>query len=168
VPPPLTTHEFDQDLPEVIPVHGARVRGTLAGLALGLAAVFGVALWLDPYEGDGSARRMETHRQLGLPPCTFYMVTGLPCPSCGMTTSFALLVRGDVVNSIRANGVGTLLALFGMVLIPWSLTAAFTGRTLFVRSLERAITVVILGFLGLMLLRWMVVLGMGWWHPSAG
>ena len=51
---------------------------------------------------------METHRQLGLPPCTFKEMTGLPCPSCGMTSSFALLVRGDVMNSLRANAVGTL------------------------------------------------------------
>jgi hypothetical protein len=92
----------------------------------------------------------------------------LPCPSCGMTTSFALLVRGDVGNSVRANGVGTLLALFGIVLIPWCVTAALTGRTLFVRSLERAVTVVVLVFLGLMLLRWTLVIGTGWWRSSAG
>jgi hypothetical protein len=168
VPPPLTSEEFPQELPEVIAVHGAWVRGTLAGAALGLTAVFAVALWLDPYQADGNARRMETHRQLGLPACTFYSVTGLPCPSCGMTTSFALLVRGDVGNSLRANAVGTLLALFGMVLIPWAVTAAFTGRTPFVRSLERAVTVVVLVFLTLMLLRWAVVIGMGWWRTSAG
>jgi hypothetical protein len=168
VPPPLTTNEFHQEPLEVVPVNGAAVRGCLVGLALGLTTVFGIALWLDPYAGDGSARRMETHRQLGLPPCTFYSVTGLPCPACGMTTSFALLVRGDVSNSIRANAVGTLLAVFGMVLIPWCLTGALTGRTVFVRSLERALTVVVLVFLGLMMLRWAVVISTGWWRSPAG
>jgi hypothetical protein len=164
----LTNDEFARELPEVIPVHGVWFRGSLAGAALGLAAVFGIALWLDPYQGDGSPRRMETHRQLGLPPCTFYSVTGLPCPSCGMTTSFALLVRGDVGNSVRANGVGTLLALFGMVMIPWCITAAVTGRTLFVRSMERAATVSVLVFLGLMLTRWVLIILTGWWRLSAG
>ena len=168
VPPPLTDDEFPEELPEVIAVPTGWVRGTLAGLAVGLTIVFAIALWLDPYETDGSARRMETHRQLGLPPCTFYSVTGMPCPSCGMTTSFALLVRGDVGNSLRANAVGTLLALFGMVLIPWSVTAALTGRTPFVRSLERAVAGSVLVFLGLMLLRWAVVIGTGWWRVSAG
>jgi hypothetical protein len=85
-----------------------------------------------------------------------------------MTTSFALLVRGDVGNSLRANAVGTLLALFGLVLIPWSVTAALTGRTLFVRSLERAVTISVVVFLALMLLRWAVVIGTGWWRVSAG
>lgn len=167
MPPPLNTPEYGEPL-EVLPVHGPWVRGSLAGLALGLTAVFGVALWLDPYLPDGSPRRMATHRQLGLPPCTFYAVTGLPCPSCGMTTSFALLVRGDVVNSARANAVGTILAAFGLVLAPWCLVAATTGRTLFVRSLERAVTVVVLAFLGLMLLRWAVVIALGWWGSPSG
>ncbi len=162
MPPPLTTAEYDEPL-EVLPVPGPWVRGSLAGLALGLTAVFGVALWLDPYQADGNPRRMETHRQLGLPPCTFYRVTGLPCPSCGMTTSFALLVRGDLVNSARANFVGTMLAAFGMVLVPWCVVAALTGRTPFIRSLERAVTVVVLAFLGLMLLRWAIVIGARWW-----
>jgi hypothetical protein len=164
----LTSDESIDQLPEVIPVRGAAVRGALAGIALGLLIVFGIALWLDPYEADGTARRWATHRQLGLPPCTFFMVTGVPCPACGMTTSFALLVRGDLANSVRANGVGTLLAAFGLLLIPWSLVAAFTGRTLFIRSMERALTLIVIGFLGLMLLRWMFVLATMWLWRTGG
>ena len=109
---------------DAIPVLRNWVRGMLLGVAIGLTAVFAVAFWLNPYQSDGSPRRMATHQQLGLPPCTFFSVTGLPCPSCGMTTSFALLVRGDVPNSLRANAVGTLLALFCLALIPWCLTCA--------------------------------------------
>src|ERR1700739_4433028 len=61
---------------------------------------------MNPYDSDGNPRRMATHTQLGLAPCNFVLLTGKPCPSCGMTTSFALLVRGDVVASVRANCVG--------------------------------------------------------------
>jgi hypothetical protein len=145
------------------PALGAWVRGALVGLALGLAAVFAIALWLDPYRPDGTPRRMGTHQQLHLPPCTFKEVTGLPCPSCGMTTSFALLVRGDVAHSLRANAAGTLLAVFCLALIPWALASALRRRPLFVRSLERAFTVCILVFLGAMLLRWCVVIAWAWW-----
>jgi hypothetical protein len=166
VPPPVPIDETQQPL-EVIPVLGPWVRGALVGAALGMAAVFAVALWLDPYQADGAARRMETHRQLGLPPSTFYLTTGLPCPACGMTTSFALLVRGDVLNSLRANAVGTLLAAFCLLFIPWSLTSAAAQRPLFIRSMERAFTLVVIGFLVLMFLRWVIVLSLGWWSGAA-
>jgi hypothetical protein len=106
---------------------------------------------------------METHTQLKLPPCTFKTLTHLPCPSCGMTTSFALLVRGDVGNSLRANAVGTLLAVFCLALIPWGLACAAWGRPFLVVSLERALTRVVVVFLVLMLARWVIVLGLTWW-----
>jgi hypothetical protein len=162
----LTTLEQDRDFPEVQPAPGAWVRGGLVAMGLGLTTVFGIALWLNPYGPDGSARRMETHRQLGLPPCTFYALTGVPCPACGMTTSFALLVRGDVGNSVRANAVGTLLAAFGLVLIPWCVVGALSGRLPLIRSPERALTAVVLVFLGLMLLRWVIVVGTGLWRST--
>jgi hypothetical protein len=151
---------------DVIPVLQGWARGLLVGMALGLVAVFVTAWKLNPYGEDGAPLRMETHRQLGLPPCTFYDITGLPCPSCGMTTSFALLVRGDVANSLRANAVGTLLALFCLALIPWSLASVACKRSLFVRSLERALTVVVLLLLGAMMLRWAIVLGLAWWYGT--
>jgi len=182
------------------------VRGTLLGIVVGLVAVFGIALWLDPYDRATTrlrpefvgalaaapdaeflgqvpwaafalsnedepvtpvARRMETHRQLGLPPCTFKELTKLPCPSCGMTTSFALLIRGDVGNSLRANAVGTLLAAFCLTMIPWGLATVVRGRPLFIRSMERTLTLVVVALLTLMLLRWGIVLGLHWLGVNA-
>jgi hypothetical protein len=139
------------------------VRGTLVLLAVGLIALFATARWLNPYEPDGQPRRLGTHRQIGLPPCTFYLMTGLPCPSCGMTTSFSFLAHGDVANSVRANAVGTLLAAFlVVVLLPWSVASAMRGRPLGVYSLERALTIVVGTFMTLMLVRWLVVIGWTW------
>ncbi len=69
-------------------------------------AVFITAALLTPNpHGDG------THVQLGLPPCGFYVLTGLPCPGCGLTTCFAYMIRGDVVNASRANAFGVMLFL---------------------------------------------------------
>src|SRR6516162_9941646 len=100
------------------------VRGLLLSMAAGLAAVFVIAFWLNPYTADGSPRTMATHTQLGIPPCNFVVLTGKPCPACGMTTSFALLVRGDVGASLRANWVGTLLAGFWAGLLVWAVVGA--------------------------------------------
>lgn len=168
MPPPLLSIERSEEPLDVIPVLPNYVRGMLLGIVLGLVIVFVIAWRLKPYTEDGSARQMETHRQLGLPPCTFYLMTDMPCPSCGMTTSFALLIRGDVWNSLRANQVGTLLAGFLLLLIPWAVACAVMGRTYFIVSLERGLVAVIVTFLTLLLLRWGVILGLHWWGKLQG
>jgi hypothetical protein len=164
VPPQLLDHcvEDDQEVSPAVPIMRHWLRTLLVLMAVMLIAVFGIAMYLDPYAADGSARQMETHRQLGLPPCTFKAVTGLPCPSCGMTTSFALLVRGDVANSLRANCIGTLLAVFCLLLIPYGLVSACRGRYVFSLSLDWLVPRCVVVFYVLMLVRWGVVLLLEW------
>jgi Protein of unknown function (DUF2752) len=152
---------------EALPVMSWWVRGMLVGIALGLIALFSVAFSLDPYLADGSARRMETHKQLGLPECTFKQVTHLPCPSCGMTTSFSLTMHGDLFHGAQANSVGVLLALTLLISIPWCVASAVMQRTLFIRSAERTMLAIVIGLLSLMMLRWAVVVGLTWWLGSA-
>ena len=136
------------------------VRTVLLVIGLGLVTVFGVAFWLNPYQADGSPRSHATHQQLGMPPCNFLVLTGKPCPSCGMTTSFALLVRGDVGASLRANWAGTLIAVFWAVLMVWALAGAIRGRVLVIRPGrgELTVTLIVAAFLVLMLGRWVGVL----------
>jgi hypothetical protein len=138
-----------------------RLRLSLSGVVAGLVLVFGVAIWLKPYDSAGKPLRLATHQQLGLPPCTFYALTGWPCPSCGMTTSFALLVRGDLVNSLKANAVGTLLALAGLALIPWGIASAVSGRLLAGARLARLAPRALVVFVVLMTIRWCLVLVLG-------
>ena len=90
-----------------------------------MSALLGVAVWLTP---DG--RGHGTHQQLGLPPCTFYVLFGRPCPACGMTTAWAWLVRGEVIEACRTNAGGTLLAVLAIAGIPWLLGSAVRGRWL--------------------------------------
>lgn len=156
VPPPTTTSSRNPPL-------ALWVRGVLLALALALVAVFVTAWRLNPYREDGSALHMATHQQLGLPPCSFVDQTGIPCPACGMTTSFALLVRGDVRSSLGANWVGTLLATFCLLFIPWAMLGVVRGRTPFLQSLEKGLIVVVTSLLALMLLRWACVLGWLWY-----
>ncbi|MCU0218495.1 DUF2752 domain-containing protein, partial [Mycobacterium tuberculosis] len=60
-------------------------------------------------------------------------MTGKPCPACGMTTSFSLLMHADVPNSLRANWVGTLLCATILLIAPWAAVSAVRGRLLWVR-----------------------------------
>lgn len=162
VRPPLHPSEREPEPLDAVPVLAGWVRAVLAAVSVGLVGVFAVAWWLNPYDEEGRPRRMETHMQMGLPPCTFYRLTGLPCPSCGMTTSFSLLVHGDVKNSLRANAVGTLAACLGLAVIPWGLLCAVRGRPFVVWYLEGALTRLVIGLLVLLILRWVVVLGLAW------
>lgn len=90
-----------------------------------LLAGFGVAAGLKP-----DPRGFGTHQALGLPPCTVRLLLGIPCPSCGMTTSFSHFIRGQFVDSVRANAAGFLLASVCLLQIPWCLVSAGRGRLL--------------------------------------
>ncbi|MCI0460891.1 MAG: DUF2752 domain-containing protein [Gemmataceae bacterium] len=158
MPPSLSSNEpWREPLRAIVltPWWGRVILVFLAGLA---SLVMAVAIYLDPYEPDGTPLLLETHRQLGLPECTFKMAVGVPCPSCGMTTSFAQLVRGDVLSSLRANAAGTLLAVLTLAFIPWALVSATRGHLLYIRSVERALMRVVILFLVVMLVRWGLVL----------
>lgn len=130
------------------------VRLFLIVIATALTTVFSLAAWIRPYSDDGAAKTMETHTQLGLPKCNMVVATGKPCPACGMTTSFSLLIHGDVVASLKANWVGTLLGTFCLGLIPWAAVGAWRGRYLFVRSAEMLTTIAVITLMVLMISRW--------------
>jgi hypothetical protein len=165
-PPERELNDSDDGIPVVGPAPGWRrpparitwfTRAVLVLMAGAFATVLGVAMSLRPYQDDGTPKTMATHTQLGLPECNFVVWTGKPCPSCGMTTSFAHLVHGNLVSSVRANWVGTMLAAYWAVLIPWALVSSWRGRLWRVRNGEAVVTASIGVFTVLMLLRWAVV-----------
>ena len=136
------------------------VRAALLALAVALGGVFVAAFRIHPYDENGNPRTMATHTQLGMPPCNFVVLTGKPCPACGMTTSFALLVRGDVLASMRANWVGSVICLTWAVTLVWAVASGLWGKALFIppgRG-ELVLTVAAGIVLTLMLARWTVVL----------
>ena len=61
-------------------------------------------------------RGYGTHEQLGLERCGYLKQHGHPCPSCGMTTSFAHTVRLQLWQGLKANPAGTLLCLLVMIM----------------------------------------------------
>jgi Protein of unknown function (DUF2752) len=147
----------EDSVDEVKPIH-RWIRFLLLILTVPWLIVFFVAIFLlNPYE-NGEPLKMGTHQQLGLPECNFKAMAGLPCPSCGMTTSFTLLIRADVWNSMQANFAGTVLASFGLLFIPWAFASAFFGRFVFIRSLELVVFRLAIVFLIVLFGRWAIVL----------
>lgn len=94
-----------------------------------LLAGFSLAVSLAPNPAG-----FGTHQQLGLPPCSFQTMFGIPCPSCGMTTSFSHFVRGQWLRAAAANLGGLLLAIVSMVMVPWSFWSAAQGEMVGIRD----------------------------------
>lgn len=102
---------------------GVEARLFMLLAAVGLVVLLALARYLQP---DPSG--VGTHTQLGLPP-TFVMDRfGVPCPLCGMTTSWAHTTRADLGAALRAQPAGTLLALLAAGSVPGLLLLAFLGR----------------------------------------
>jgi hypothetical protein len=55
--------------------------------------------------------------------CPFRTVTGLPCPTCGMTHAFVLLAHGDVLGALAWSPLGAAFAAAA-----WMLGAADLAR----------------------------------------
>jgi hypothetical protein len=126
-----------------------RDRLWLAVAGLGLLGLLGVTAVLKPSPlGHG------THEQLGLPPCTFWFLFGRPCPTCGMTTAWAHLMRGEWIEAAQANLGGELLGLLAMVAAPWLLASAAAGRWLGASPSGRAAAWVFVPILSVTLIQW--------------
>ena len=93
-----------------------------AAVSLGCLLVLIIAVRLTP-----SPEGVGTHTALGLDQCGFLARTGIPCAACGMTTSFAWFVRGNLLASFYVQPMGCVLALLCAVTVSAAAYAAFTG-----------------------------------------
>jgi hypothetical protein len=59
------------------------------------SGILGLALYLEP-----SPLGLGTHQQLGLEPCGFLTLVGVPCMMCGMTTSFSYYAHVQIVEGV--------------------------------------------------------------------
>jgi hypothetical protein len=128
---------------------GTAGRGLLAAVGLLLIAGFGLAAAVQP-----DPRGYGTHQQFGFPPCGFYVLFGVPCPSCGSTTAFANFVRGRWALAAQANFAAFLLALTCAGLVPWSLQSAWRGRLWRVTDPARSLAWLVIALATVSLLQW--------------
>jgi hypothetical protein len=49
--------------------------------------------------------------------CPFRLVTGLPCPGCGLTRSWVALLHGNLADSIRWHPLGPITVVVAVLLV---------------------------------------------------
>jgi hypothetical protein len=114
---------------------------------------------------------MGTHKEsLGLPPCNFLRTTGLPCPSCGMTTSFAWFAKGNLLASAYVQPMGAILALLAAACVWGGFYIALTARPAhrLLRMLPAGYTLIPLLLLGVLAWGWKILIhlnGVDGWRP---
>jgi hypothetical protein len=121
----------------------------LAAAGLVLLGLLATAATLDPEE-----RGFGTHQQLGLPPCSFKIFAGVRCPSCGMTTAWANLMRGRVTKAAAANVGGLLLGVTALGLGPWALVSGVRGKWLWGRPRDSLTVAAMSGIVAVILIDW--------------
>jgi hypothetical protein len=128
-----------------------------AVVAVGSGAVLGLAAWLDP-----SPLGHSTHTQLGLHPCTFLSLTGLPCPMCGATTTFAMMADGRVFSALLNQPFAALLFAITLVVFAISMAETLQPRRRWQRVADR------LGPReGTLATIFLVLMGLGWVYKIA-
>lgn len=118
---------------------------------LGLLCPLAIAAFLHP-NGQGHG----THQQLGLPPCSFEVIFGTRCPSCGSTTAFAYMVRGRWRDAFRSNPGGALLAVLCVVAWPWTLASAARGQWIVWTPKGPHVALIALAIATIMLIDWTI------------
>lgn len=103
--------------------HPLRTRLIAGAVAAGCLALLVLARTLTPADAG-----VGTHVQLNMPACGVFMMTGFPCPTCGMTTAFAHVVRGELWSAFFAQPAGMLLALATMGAGIGAIYVGLTGR----------------------------------------
>jgi hypothetical protein len=101
-----------------------RDRLVIAGGGVVLLAVLAVSSLLTP-----STQGFGTHRQLGLPDCSMVAMFGIRCPGCGMTTSWAHVMHGNIEGALNANVGGTMLCGLSILCAPIMIGMGALGRT---------------------------------------
>jgi hypothetical protein len=97
------------------------VRQDLAVLA-GAVAVLILAALLEPHP---DVVRLFGH---DVPPlCVFSVATGLSCPGCGLTRSFAFLEHGDLRAAFALHPLGPVLWLAVAAQLPYRLLRLWRG-----------------------------------------
>jgi hypothetical protein len=117
-------------------------------------ALAGLAILFLAHQLVPSKTGFGTHQQLGLAPCLVPIVTGYPCPTCGMTTAVAFAADGRWIRSFQAQPAGLMLALCIIFIVFLAGLGAISGNTWRLNPLNFSINRLITMAIAVWLLGW--------------
>jgi hypothetical protein len=70
-------------------------------------------------------------------PCLIKNITGIPCPSCGITRSLMLISKGQFLDSLMLNPLGYLLGFMAIIFPIWVIVDLFRKRVGFYKFFQK-------------------------------
>lgn len=99
-------------------------RTLAAGVGIAASVAFGALARIQP-----DPRGYGSHEQLGMDACSWPVVYGIPCPTCGCTTAACLLVHGRIVEAFATQPFGAAVAAFGTLVGVHAVLCLLRGRS---------------------------------------
>jgi len=78
-------------------------------------------------------------RPLPIDLCGFRMLTGLPCPTCGLTRALCRAIQGDLAGSLAMHPAGVIVLAGVLAWMSWSLLEVWRGQPLWESGQRSAI-----------------------------
>lgn len=93
--------------------------------------------------------------------CIIKNATGFPCPSCGTTRAFALLLKGQLIESVLVNPFGILVAIIMTIFPIWVLMDVVLKKETFLKVYKKSEVIIRKPWLAIVLL-FLVLLNWIW------
>ncbi len=134
-------------------------------LISGLIASFCLIVLLVALKVSPSPTGSGTHQQLDLPACS-WMERGVPCPTCGMTTAFSHVVRGQLLSAFLVQPAGAVFAILCFLL-----AGVMTYVTVFARQIDYFVLYyywkrIVFSLIGIFVLSWLMLYSMAAFKSS--
>ncbi len=94
--------------------------------------------------------------EIPLPECEFKSITGLPCPTCGITRSMQAAANLEIKESFIQHPFGLLLISVISVLFFFLLTEAITGKRLRLIPVKVNIKMIFIGLISVWWIYWLI------------
>ena len=91
----------------------------------------------------GTSFLLPPRRPLPLDACLLHRLTGLPCPTCGLTRAVCLFAQGQWRDSLGMHPAGWLIFLLVLGAVLWTSAESVAARELCPRLKERLMAVLL-------------------------